>query len=315
VRLDAWSVQTVRAQPADASSADTSQEHKRVLQEAMAEFDRGNWSEARALFEAAHEMQPTARTLRAIGMCAFEEKSYAMAISFLSQALQDSRKALTSEQRKQTEDALWRAREFVAKYQLALSPSETTVRVDGHEPLVLEGKLLLDPGSHRLSFSAPGYQSSEQTLTVRARETAELAIKLVAVGSSDAIVSAAEPSPSAGASQRARLTNGQWAGIGLVGLGAAGLGLGIGFGVDAKKKHDRSGCESTCDSRADKALNDKARTSGNVSTAMFAVGGAAAAAGIFLAVWARERKTSAHALQFSPMLAQGLVGGSARGVW
>jgi hypothetical protein len=279
----------------------------------MAEFDRGNWSEARALFEAAHEMQPTARTLRAIGMCAFEEKSYAMAISFLSQALQDSRKALTAEQRKQTEDALWRAREFVAKYRLALSPSETSVRVDGHDPLVLEGKLLLDPGSHRLSFSAPGYQSSEQTLTARARDTAELVIELVAVGSSDA--AAAAPSPSAGASQRASLTNGQWAGIGLVGLGAAGLGLGIGFGVDAKKKHDRSGCESTCDSRADKALNDKARTSGNVSTAMFAVGGAAAAAGIFLAVWARERKTSERALRFSPVLAQGFVGGSARGVW
>jgi hypothetical protein len=111
------------------------------------------------------------------------------------------------------------------------------------------------------------------------------------------------------------LTKVQWVGIGLVGVGAVGLGLGIGFGLDAKNKDDRAGCSKTCDSPADKALNDKALVSGNVSTAMFAVGGVAAAAGIFLAVWAREKKPAQQALQFSPALAQGFVGGSARGVW
>lgn len=315
---------------ADATSAKQNQEYKRVLAEAMAEYERSNWAEARALFQAAHEMQPTARTLRAIGMCAFEEKAYVMSISFLGQALADTRKPLTAEQRKQTEDALWRAHEFVAQYRLDVTPMDATVRVDGHEPFMEDGKLLMDAGTHRITFSASGYDTVENNITVRARETGELSIKLVVSGSNQPVAEApvAQPAetPSTGSAQpvdeapkSGRLTKGQWVGIGLVGLGAVGLGLGIGFGVDAKNKHDRSGCEgSVCESDAGQRLNEKARTSGNVSTAMFAVGGVAAAAGIFLAIWAREKKpetAQTSALRWSPVLAHGFVGGTARGTW
>jgi hypothetical protein len=309
------------------ASGKSSQEYKRVLQEAMAEYERSNWAEARALFEAAHEMQPTARTLRAIGMCSFEEKSYVISISYLGQALSDTRKPLTAEQRKQTEDALWRAHEFVAQYRLELTPSDAMLRVDGHNPFMEDGKLLLDAGTHKLTLSAEGYDTAEHTVTVRARESGELSVKLVLTGSNQPVAAAPEVQSvdtTQGATQsqtdaapKGGLTKGQWAGIGLVGFGAVALGLGIGFGVDAKNKHERSDCEgSTCQSTEGKSLNDKALTSGNVSTAMFAVGGAAAAVGIFLAVWAREKKPEQKtALQFSPALAQGYVGGSARGVW
>jgi hypothetical protein len=310
---------------ADATNA---KEYKRVLAEAMAEYERSNWAEARALFQAAHEMQPTARTLRAIGMCAFEEKAYVMSISFLGQAVADTRKPLTAEQRKQTEDALWRAHEFVAQYRLDITPSDAVVRIDGQEPFLEEGKLLLDPGTHRLSLSAAGYETVENTMTVRARETGELAIKLVLSGSNQPLAEAPVVAPTetlgsaAGkpvdqAPKSGALTKGQWVGIGLVGLGAVGLGLGIGFGVDAKNKHDLSKCEgAVCQDAAGQRLNEKAMTSGNVSTAMFAVGGVAAAAGIFLAIWAREKKPEPQtALQWSPALAHGFVGGSARGVW
>ena len=48
--------------------------YSKALASAMAEYELGNWTEARALFEQAHELNPNARTLRAIGLCAFEEK-------------------------------------------------------------------------------------------------------------------------------------------------------------------------------------------------------------------------------------------------
>jgi hypothetical protein len=310
---------------ADATSA---KEYKRVLAEAMAEYERSNWAEARALFQAAHEMQPTARTLRAIGMCAFEEKAYVMSISFLGQAVADTRKPLTADQRKQTEDALWRAHEFVAQYRLDITPSDAAVRIDGQAPFIEDGKLLLDPGTHRLTLSAAGYDTVENTITVRARESGELSVKLVLTGSDQPVAEApvVTPTETLGstqgkpvdeASKSGGLTKGQWIGIGLVGVGAVGLGLGIGFGVDAKDKYDRSGCEGAeCQSASGQRLNEKAMTSGNVSTAMFAVGGVAAAAGIFLAIWAREKKPEQQtALQWSPVLAHGFVGGSARGVW
>jgi hypothetical protein len=310
---------------ANGRSGDSSQEYKRVLQEAMAEYERSNWAEARALFQAAHEMQPTARTLRAIGMCAFEEKAYVMAIAYLGQALSDTRKPLTADQRKQTEDALWRAREFVAKYRLVVTPSHAALLVDGHAPSLEEGKLLLDPGTHKLSFSADGYDTVEHSVSVRARETGELSIALVATGSSEAVAAAPaaateSSTPVAAAAPvdepKSKLTKLQWVGVGLSGFGAVGLGLGIGFGVMAKNKHDESGCDSECPTKEDKHLNDQAYTFGNASTAMFAVGGAAAAAGIFLAVWAREKKPAAQqAFQWSPVLSKSFVGGTARAAW
>lgn len=323
--LGVGTAQHVEAQSAPGKAQQ--QQYKRVLDEAMAEYERSNWAEARSLFEAAHELSPTARTLRAIGMCAFEEKSYVMAIKFLGDALTDTRKPLTAEQRKQTEDALWRAREFVAKYRLNLTPIDATVRIDGHEPMLADGQLLLDPGNHRLTVSASGYVTSDQTIGVRAREAGELVVTLLVEG---AAVASTEPTPppapeeapaaSTGAppvdEPKGKLTKLQWVGVGLSAFGAAALGVGIGFGVDAKNKHDRSDCTDTCETEADKKLNDQALTSAHVSTAMFVAGGVSAAAGIFLAVWGREKKPSTQqSLRFAPALAQGFVGGTARGVW
>ena len=39
-----------------------------LIGDAVAEYDAGHFQEARALFRQAHERQPTARTLRGIGM-------------------------------------------------------------------------------------------------------------------------------------------------------------------------------------------------------------------------------------------------------
>jgi outer membrane protein assembly factor BamD (BamD/ComL family) len=47
-----------------------------LIGDAVAEYEAGHYQEARALFRQAHEKQPTARTLRGIGMASFELRDY-----------------------------------------------------------------------------------------------------------------------------------------------------------------------------------------------------------------------------------------------
>src|SRR5215510_11512113 len=74
-----------------------SSEFDSLIGEAVREFAAENFVEARSLFERAHALEPNARTLRALGLCAFELKQYTQAASELDAALKDLRKPLTPE--------------------------------------------------------------------------------------------------------------------------------------------------------------------------------------------------------------------------
>src|SRR6188508_389327 len=78
---------------ASAQAADDAA-YRASVDEAVAEFSAGHWEEARTLFKRAHERQPNARTLRGMGMAAFEMRMYVTAIRELEAALRDARKPL-----------------------------------------------------------------------------------------------------------------------------------------------------------------------------------------------------------------------------
>ncbi|HET6331831.1 MAG TPA: hypothetical protein VFG30_01395, partial [Polyangiales bacterium] len=61
--------------------------YSQVIQNAVVEFDAGNWAEARVLFEQAHTLRPSARTLRGMGMASFEIKEYVRAEKELNASL------------------------------------------------------------------------------------------------------------------------------------------------------------------------------------------------------------------------------------
>jgi hypothetical protein len=162
-----------RAQaPAPAVSADSSASddvvYQRLIAEGLDEFDRGNWAEARHHFLDAHERRPTARTMRGLGIVAFELRHYVEAAGWLERALHSKVVPLTDRQRAEVEAALERAHGFVGRYTLALEPQRAEVRVDG-EPLELnaDGTLWLDVGEHELVVSATNYQSLARKLSVR----------------------------------------------------------------------------------------------------------------------------------------------------
>jgi len=138
-----------------------------LIGDAVAEYDAGRYEEARALFRLAHEKQPTARTLRGIGMASFEMRDYIEATRALAASLRDQRRPLTAEQRKHAQALLARAETFVGQFSLKLSPASLSVFVDGR-PAMLEGdgSLLLPLGRHELSVRCATCSPNERQLPV-----------------------------------------------------------------------------------------------------------------------------------------------------
>lgn len=141
-------------------------ELRAVLEEAVVEYDAAHYPEALALLRRAHELEPTARTLRGIGMAAFETRQYVLAVRALSEALSSTVRPLTGAQRADAEALLARALRFVARVRIELDPHDAALRVDGArvepEP---DGSLLLDPGPHALTAQHPA--RATRTLEVR----------------------------------------------------------------------------------------------------------------------------------------------------
>ena len=138
-----------------------------LIGDAVAEYDAGRFEEARALFRLAHDKQPTARTLRGIGMASFEMRDYVAATRALAASLRDQRRPLTAEQRKHAQALLARAETFVGQFSLKLSPANLSVFVDGR-PATLEadGSLLLPLGRHELSVRCVTCSPNEKQLPV-----------------------------------------------------------------------------------------------------------------------------------------------------
>jgi hypothetical protein len=165
---------------AGAQAPDSSALYDRVLSEAISAFKARQWTRARDLFERAHEMSPSARTLRGIGVTAFEAGEYVAAIHALEAALVHPAKQLPPDLREGTAVLIAQARERVASVALVLTPESAGVLCDGQE-LAREpdGSLLLEPGPHRLAFAAQGFSPQEQSVSLASNERVTLTVSLL----------------------------------------------------------------------------------------------------------------------------------------
>jgi tetratricopeptide (TPR) repeat protein len=184
-------------QPAWAQAEDP--RYTALLADAVAEYGAGNYAEARALFAQAHAVLPNARTLRGMGMAAFELREYADALRHLRAALASKDRPLTADQRAHAEGLLRRAHAYVGSFVVALQPADASLLVDG-VPAVLEpdGTLLLSLGRHELTARCPTCQDLSRTVVVRGGETGTLTLQLeprVSEATAPAVArDAAEPS-------------------------------------------------------------------------------------------------------------------------
>ena len=122
--------------------------YRATVDEAVREFGAGRFEEARALFKRAHGLSPNARTLRGLGMTAFELRAYVQAIRELQAALADKRKPLEGELRIKVEALLDKSRKFVGVVRLELDPKDASVLLDGKPRVSTERSLLLDAVTH-----------------------------------------------------------------------------------------------------------------------------------------------------------------------
>ncbi len=153
------------AAPARAQARPT--EYRELVRRALAEFDAKNWVEARALFRAAHKAQPSARTLRGLGMVAFEMQEYVDAREQLSAALRDPRKPLDPALRAETEALLQRTRALVGRARLAITPAGATVRLNGSRVEPGTQELWMRAGGQMIRAEAVGYEPEMIELDVQ----------------------------------------------------------------------------------------------------------------------------------------------------
>jgi hypothetical protein len=155
--------------------------YRQTVEAAVTEFDAGRWAEARALFLRAHELWPSARTFRALGMTSFELRDYARTVSELEQALSDPRRTLDDEQKTQTKALLDRAKAFVGTYHVALAPADAELLVDARPQSIRTGETLrLALGNHELVARAPGYTDLHRRVSVQGGEDGPLELTLTA---------------------------------------------------------------------------------------------------------------------------------------
>lgn len=267
--------------------------YSRLIRDALAEYELGNWGEARVLFEKAHAIKPSARTWRALGLTSFELKHYADAIKELETALESDVKPLTSQQRESAERVLSRAQEYVAKYELSVPEGVTQVNVDG-EPVDIssDGTILLDPGKHTLQIQPPGEEPMQRRVVAEVGAREQLSFELEPEPSSEAEAAAPQTAQAGGVdlttdtdpASRDRQDGLLWTWFAAgtaVGLGAATLTFGL---LTNSKKDEYDSLRNSCPSCTTQ-LED-IRSTGRTYQTVFNVGlaltGVAAAGAITL---------------------------------
>jgi hypothetical protein len=295
------------------------------IEEALRAYDSGRFAEARTSFRRAHELDPTARTLRTIGMCSFNLGDYADAAWNLEAALSDTRKPLTDEQRKHAMDLIVRANQRIGRFRLRLSPADATVTVDGLAPLLTSTpELLLESGRHSIDLRANGYRASQSVLNVEGGDRTTLELRLVAAPAGFVQLDDGSASPQSGeltaptAASLARTSTPDSRSklqptLGYVSLGVGAAGL-IGFGVvsalaiNKKSSLDDHCPQNTCAPAYYKQLDqyDALRTASTVS---LIAGGALVALGAGLLLFSphADHADSEHAT-LQPLIGPGSLG-------
>ena len=130
--------------------------YDQAIEAGLSEHALGHFQESLAHFERAHQLLPSARTLRGLGKVEFELRNYGRAVTLLQGALDAQVNPLTPELRAEVEAVLVRARVYVGEVHVRVEPGTATVSVDG--VAVAEGDegvpITLMVGDHLLEFHA-----------------------------------------------------------------------------------------------------------------------------------------------------------------
>lgn len=266
-----------QAQPASPVPSETSNEYRQLVQQALDEFERGNWDEAAGLFEQAHKLSPSARTLRGMGLAAFEGRRYVASIEHLRAAVLSTVNPLTDKQRVEVEETIARAENYVAKLQLTVTPESAEVFVNG-ETVPNDGGerlVVLDPGLIEIRATSPGHQLALRQLRMVSGAHQHLELRLA---------------PSSGAAPSANVDSGDrgsfpystfgWLSVGIAGASAIGSLVAWQAREGAAKDFNTKSCRTGEMIPGDASACDD--LAGQVSSAETAIVITAVSAGVFI---------------------------------
>ncbi|HEX6242627.1 MAG TPA: hypothetical protein VFZ61_17055 [Polyangiales bacterium] len=283
--LALWPTSAGRAQAGGAESgaapAPVSAEYSRAIDEALEEYRLSHYEEARSLFERAHAIEPSARTLRGLGMVEFELRHYVRAAELLDEALKSAHRPLTPEQREAVERLLARTKLFIAEYKLSVRPEpiQLTIEVDGKQvPVGSDRRVALEAGEHTLRISAPNAEPTVLKLDAKGGAAQTLQVTLLLKS---------EPHPKPPDTTPVEVPRRSPWGAALLGTGA-GIGLAGGaLGVAALLKADGS-VEHT-------PAGDRAHAMAIAADVLIGVGVATAVVGLVLLLKRPRADRASHA--------------------
>lgn len=168
-----------QADAVTASDSGQKPEYEAVLAQALAFHAQGDYASARISMEQAHALEPSARTLRGLGIVAFAQGQHLAALRFLDGALVSEVKALPAELRTSVEQLCEQIWQQVARYEILLEPVNGELSIDGAAPDFYAPRVVvLEPGSRTIAARAEGRADFTMQLDAKAgaRETLRIVL-------------------------------------------------------------------------------------------------------------------------------------------
>jgi hypothetical protein len=281
-----------------------------TLRRALAAYEAGELEQARALFEEVHRREPSARTLRGLGVVAFRQQRHAAAVVLLEQSLASPVKPLAGTMAEGVEQLLGEARQQIARLALAVEPDSATVLVDAALPeRDASGALLLAPGRHVLGISAHGHAPATLEVVVAAGENAQLKAQLsrlepvAAAGRPEArpVISPLEvnrrDAPSEPPPRAVRLRRGALASFAVAGAALVSTVVTTGLGLERKRDIEALCRRQEREKCSESQAREESRRNELPLLGALSIGGAIATAGAGLAgggVWWGAQRAGAQ---------------------
>ncbi len=258
-----------------APSAKDRADARALVQKAKAAAKAKKWGEAIDAYKKAEALDPSPQTELDLARA---EASGAKLVdaqkAFAALADQPATTPAAKKMKDAATSGLADVKKRMPHLKVNATPAGALVTVD--DQATAGSSLELDPGDHKVSIEAEGYDSATRQVSLKEGEREEIAVTLTR-----SAVAAKEPpkeeaSSSSGPSRVPAIV--------AFGVGAVGLGVGATFGAlafsatsDAKKLCTGNSCLPAAQAKIDESKRD-----GNISTVAFVIGGAGVATGVVL---------------------------------
>lgn len=129
---------------------------------------RQEFDEARALFTQADEVASSARARAGIGLAAFGAGDDIGAYVALTSALAERRSPLRGDARVRATAVREHVTGSIGRVRLNAQRRDAEITVDGEAATIVNGVILVRPGDHRITVSAPGFELASHETEVSA---------------------------------------------------------------------------------------------------------------------------------------------------